>query len=218
GRYNNFQGGAISWSPASGAHETHGAIRTKWLATGAESGCLGYPVSDQYAFNGGQKQDYQNGNIITDAGGVTTSSCGAPPPPPPPLVTVIVDNSDAGFTASASWVTSTGSTQKYGADYRYRSTAAISDSATWSTSIATAGNYNVYAWWSTGSNRSLTAPYIVSTAAGSVTVNKNQQLNGGVWNLIGTYSLNAGVNTVKLSCWTTTNSVVIADAVKWVQQ
>ncbi|MGI8966759.1 MAG: N-acetylmuramoyl-L-alanine amidase, partial [Limisphaerales bacterium] len=76
----------------------------------------------------------------------------------------------------------------------------------------------VYAWWSTGANRSTTAPYIVTYNGGSQTVSVNQQINGGQWNLLGTYSLLAGNNTVKLSCWTTTNFVFIADAIKWVQQ
>lgn len=135
------------------------------------------------------------------------------------LVTAIVDNSDAGFSVTGTaWATGTSATQKYGADYRYRSTAPISEPAQWTANLANTGTYNVYAWWSTGSNRSTTAPYVVNYNGGSQTVSVNQQLNGGQWNLLGTYSLLAGNNTVKLSCWTTTNSVVIADAVKWVQQ
>ena len=37
GRYNHFQGGSIYWTPATGAHEVHGAIRGQW-ATSAGSG------------------------------------------------------------------------------------------------------------------------------------------------------------------------------------
>jgi hypothetical protein len=47
GRYNNFQGGAITWSPATGAHETHGAIRARWASLGFECGTLGLPVTDE---------------------------------------------------------------------------------------------------------------------------------------------------------------------------
>src|SRR5205814_1253647 len=43
---------------------------------------------------------------------------------------IIVDNANGGFTASTSWSTGTGATDKYGTDYRYRSTATVSDSAT----------------------------------------------------------------------------------------
>ena len=127
----------------------------------------------------------------------------------------IIDNSNAGFTASANWTTATSATQKYGADYRYRSTAAASDPGTWTVNLANNGNYYVYAWWSAGSNRSATAPYVVYHAGGSTTVNANQQANGGQWNKLGLWNMNAGSNQVKLSCWTTTGFIVLADAVNW---
>ena len=47
GRFNHFQGGSIYWSAATGAHEVHGAIRTKWQALGWEAGLLGYPLTDE---------------------------------------------------------------------------------------------------------------------------------------------------------------------------
>jgi hypothetical protein len=128
---------------------------------------------------------------------------------------VIVDNSSGGFSASASWATGTGSTDKYGADYRYRSTAAISDAATWTGNLGSTKSYGVYAWWAQGSNRSSTASYIVAIPGGSSTVVVNQQSGGGQWHLLGTWSLNSGSNNVKLSCWTTTGFIVLADAVKW---
>lgn len=131
---------------------------------------------------------------------------------------VIVDNSNSGFTASSNWATSSYTSGYYGTDYRYRSTAAVSDSATWTANLPYTGSYKVYARWTSGTNRSATAPYIVSHSSGSATVSKNQQVNGGSWQLLGTYNFNAGNNTVKLSCWTTTGYVVIADAVRFDQQ
>lgn len=128
---------------------------------------------------------------------------------------VTVDNNSAGFTASSSWVLATSAPDKHGADYRFRSTQAISDQATWTASLGATKSYTVSAWWSAGSNRSATAPYIVSHAAGTTTVNKNQQANGGSWQVLGTWNMNAGANNVKLSCWTTTGFVVIADAIRW---
>ena len=127
----------------------------------------------------------------------------------------IVDNSDFGFSASPNWQTGTGASGKFGNDYRFRSVASISDSAEWSVHLPSAGNYEVFAWWSEGGNRSAAAPYIVYHPGGSDTVNQNQQINGGQWNSLGTYSLNAGLNTVRLSCWTISGSVVIADAIRW---
>lgn len=43
GKYQLFQGGAIVWSPATGAHESTGPIRAAWQSTGFENGRLGYP-------------------------------------------------------------------------------------------------------------------------------------------------------------------------------
>jgi hypothetical protein len=46
GRYRRYQGGSIYWSPQTGAHEVHGAIRDKWTNLGSESG-YGYPITDE---------------------------------------------------------------------------------------------------------------------------------------------------------------------------
>lgn len=131
---------------------------------------------------------------------------------------IIVDNADAGFSASANWSTGTIATDKYGANYRFRQTQATSDPATWSFNIPTADSYQVYAWWSQGTNRSATAPYVVYYNGGSQTVTVNQQINGGIWNSLGTWSFAAGSNNVKLSCWTTTGYAVIADAVRLIRR
>jgi len=63
GRYNNFTGGAITWTPTTGAHETHGAIRTRWAALGYERGPLGYPTSDETPVPGGLRSTFQHGTI-----------------------------------------------------------------------------------------------------------------------------------------------------------
>ena len=63
GVYQNFQGGAILWSPASGAHLSHGAIRNQWAATGFENGFLGYPVTDEQCDGTGCIQKYQGGTV-----------------------------------------------------------------------------------------------------------------------------------------------------------
>ncbi|NLU20472.1 MAG: hypothetical protein GXW89_07255, partial [Phycisphaerae bacterium] len=128
---------------------------------------------------------------------------------------IIIDNTSAGFTASANWTTGTSSTDKYGADYRWRSTAAVSDQAVWAFTIPTADNYQVYAWWPQGSNRSPAAPYTVN--GGSV-ISMNQQQNGGQWNSLGTFSMAAGSNNVKLSCWAPSGYVVVADAVRIIRR
>lgn len=132
---------------------------------------------------------------------------------------IIIDNTSGSFSCSANWSTGTSSTDKYGTDYRYRSTQAISDLATWTPNIGTSGTYAVYAWWPQGTNRSLTAPYRVYYSGGSKTVSVNQQANGGKWNLLTTQSFGTGTGyPTTLSCWTTTGKVVMADAVRWLKQ
>ena len=65
GVYQNYQGGAIIWSPATGPHISVGAIRSIWASTGYESGRLGYPTSDEYVTgnDGSVAQNYQGGVI-----------------------------------------------------------------------------------------------------------------------------------------------------------
>lgn len=71
GVYQNYQGGAIIWSPATGAHISVGAIRSIWASTGFESGRLGYPTSDEYPTgnDGSVAQNYQGGIIHWSPGG-----------------------------------------------------------------------------------------------------------------------------------------------------
>ncbi|MFI0470174.1 N-acetylmuramoyl-L-alanine amidase [Saccharopolyspora sp. 5N102] len=48
GRYNHFTHSAsIYWTPDTGAHVVHGAIRNTWAASGWETGTAGYPTTDE---------------------------------------------------------------------------------------------------------------------------------------------------------------------------
>lgn len=120
-----------------------------------------------------------------------------------------VDDSPA---VSSNWSTGTSASDKYGSDYKWRATEAVSDAAAWTINVGTAGSYKIQAWWSAGTNRSASAPYILPN---SNVVNVNQQANGGKWNTLGTVSLATGNRTTHLSCWTAGGYVVIADAVRY---
>jgi len=65
GRYNHFQGGSIYWTPKTGAHEVHGAIRAKWASLGWEKCYLGYPITDELATPDGKGRynHFQGGSI-----------------------------------------------------------------------------------------------------------------------------------------------------------
>jgi uncharacterized protein with LGFP repeats len=65
GRFNHFEGGSIYWSPNTGAHEVHGAIRDLWAQLGWENSQLGFPTSDEFAIaGGGRRSNFQNGCYI----------------------------------------------------------------------------------------------------------------------------------------------------------
>jgi hypothetical protein len=65
GAFNHFERGSIYWSPGTGAHEVHGAIRGTWTATGWENGLLGFPTTDETRTpNGlGAYNHFQGGSI-----------------------------------------------------------------------------------------------------------------------------------------------------------
>lgn len=125
-----------------------------------------------------------------------------------------VDNSHGGFSVTGTWSTGSSAVDKFGPDYRFRSTAPVSEPAQWATTLNVTATWTVRAWWSQGSNRSTSAPYVVQHDAGSTTVSKNQQTGGGAWQTLGAWTM-GGAKIVKLSCWTSTGYVVVADAIRW---
>jgi uncharacterized protein with LGFP repeats len=72
GRYNYFQSGGIFWSVATGAHEVHGPILTRYAALGLMFGVLGYPTSDQHPTPDGigHYNHFQSGSIYSGPAGV----------------------------------------------------------------------------------------------------------------------------------------------------
>ena len=64
GRTNSFEGGVISWTPTTGAHEVHGAILRRWLELGREAG-FGFPLTDELTTPDGRGRynHFQNGSI-----------------------------------------------------------------------------------------------------------------------------------------------------------
>ncbi|GAA1641006.1 hypothetical protein GCM10009733_042560 [Nonomuraea maheshkhaliensis] len=133
-----------------------------------------------------------------------------------PSWTTTVDNATSGqFTASANWGTSTYSSQRHGADYRFADPVAASDPAWYSAAIPSAGTYQVEVWYPADPGYNSSAPYIVATSSGNQTVYVDQRSGGGAWRSIGTFSLSAGTqNVVGVSRWTSGTGYVIADAVR----
>jgi N-acetyl-anhydromuramyl-L-alanine amidase AmpD len=136
---------------------------------------------------------------------------------------IIVDSNNANntataakFTASANWTATSSTAGSYGGNYYYAQNQNISDAAVFSFYLDKAATKSIEAWWTAGTNRSASAPFVIFNASGVKlgTVNVNQQASGGQWNTLGTWSFEAGWNTVQVSRWTASAGVVIADAIR----
>jgi LGFP repeat len=68
GKFSEFEACTIYWSPRTGACETHGHIRQKYLDLGGPAGELGFPTSDEAAIPGvsgpGRYNTFQQGSLL----------------------------------------------------------------------------------------------------------------------------------------------------------
>ncbi|MDN5668407.1 MAG: hypothetical protein L0G87_08420 [Renibacterium salmoninarum] len=60
----NFQNGAVLWSPTAGGWPTWYAIKTAWEGTGAQNGQSGYPTGAESCNAGQCRQNFQGGYIL----------------------------------------------------------------------------------------------------------------------------------------------------------
>ncbi|QLY32720.1 esterase [Nocardia huaxiensis] len=63
GKYQDFAGGAIYSSPATGTHVVWGEIRKAWDENGGPGGKLGYPTTDEMDIADGKQSDFTGGTI-----------------------------------------------------------------------------------------------------------------------------------------------------------
>ncbi len=150
-----------------------------------------------------------------------------PPPPPEPQGFDLIVDSNNGYNSpaaacdvSGSWTASKNVAGYHNTGYWWRSTGASSDLALFKAYLPAAKTVTVQAWWPAAYDRSKSAPFIIFDGNGTQLdiVYVNQQSNGSKWVTLGTYALTAGWNTVALSRWTTPGYVVVADAVRFVEQ
>ena len=83
----------------------------------------------------------------------------------------------------------------------------------WLPDVPEGGVYEDYAWWTYHANRSSTVPYRISHVGGvdTVIVDQHDVALGGRWNLLGTYTFEAGSGYVEVS---SENGQASADAVR----
>jgi uncharacterized protein with LGFP repeats len=69
GRRQRFDraGGAVYWSPSTGAYHVLGGVRGAWEATGGADGVMGFPVSAEHdtpGYAGGRQSRFQRGTAV----------------------------------------------------------------------------------------------------------------------------------------------------------
>jgi RHS repeat-associated protein len=126
---------------------------------------------------------------------------------------IVVDNADASTSLTGTWGTST-LNPNWGSNFRHSGAGTGSNTFTWTPSLPASKPYNVYAYWRQHSERATNAPFTVHHSGGSTTVTVNQQINGGQWNLLGTFDMAPGQNH-RVVVTNNANGVVVADAIQF---
>jgi PKD repeat protein len=103
---------------------------------------------------------------------------------------ILLDNGQAGTSATGSWCASSAA-NGVGTNSLY-SCGSGTDTYRWTPTLAAAGSYDVYVWWTANSTRSTSVPITVVSSSGAQTFTRNQQTAGGQWQLLGTFSFSAG--------------------------
>jgi uncharacterized protein (DUF1800 family) len=129
---------------------------------------------------------------------------------------VVVDNT--GATVVGSWSVSSGASDRYGSDYRFKGLGTGSAYLQFTPNLPVAGTYQVYTWYSQGTNRTAGAPYLISYSGGSSNVLVNQKTGGGGWVFLGAFNFAAGTSgNVRISDgFLDANQLVMADAIRFV--
>jgi len=137
-------------------------------------------------------------------------------------VEVIVDDADAGATYTGSWTAGTYS-GGYNGTYKfcYSEPEIANASCTWTPDLPLAGTYNVYCWYTSGSNRTVAATYRTYHAAGVTTTTLNQTTAGQQWNLIASgvpFAAGSGgyVTMDNVTGEASGSKVLIGDAIRFV--
>lgn len=145
-----------------------------------------------------------NGRIVTATLSITILNAGGVP------VEVIVDNLDPTTSSVGTWSPSS-TLGFYGTNSVFSNT--LGNTFTFPAALVPGSTYNVYAWWTAASNRYTAVPYQIrdgATLLGAPTV--NQRLNGGQWNLLGTYTFTGAATITVVEA----GGITIADVVRFV--
>lgn len=104
-------------------------------------------------------------------------------------VSVIVDETDPGYSESAGFKKTSNTGLGWKGSYRYAalSREGVSATATWSATLPQKGDYPVWAFYYAGADRTPRARFTIKHAGGTTRVLVNQQLDRQRWVYLGTY-------------------------------
>jgi hypothetical protein len=127
---------------------------------------------------------------------------------------IVVDNDSSGVTSSGTWSASSYFPGYFGVNYRYSANVAGSWYQ-WPV-VLQAGQYQVYVWWPTSTGRPTDVSYDIVHSGGTATVSGvSQNINGGQWNLLGTWTFGT-TGSVRVISGATGTQGTVADAVRFV--
>jgi len=130
------------------------------------------------------------------------------------FIPVVIDNQDdREITYSGTWKWDAPAAKDcLGDDNRYAAKGDGSRKARFRPRLP-AGTYRVSAWWSAFANHATDAPYTIAHTSGHTTVTRNQKVNGGRWNPLGTFTFDGSTNTGWVEVSNKANRYVVADGV-----
>jgi hypothetical protein len=115
-------------------------------------------------------------------------------------------------------VASSASSGSFGANYLHDGDTGATGgkTATYTPVLPEAGEYEVFALWTSHPNRADNTPIDIHHAGGTSTVTVNQKINGGTWHSLGTYTFAKGTGGKLVIRNDGANGYVVADAARWV--
>ena len=110
----------------------------------------------------------------------------------PPAPEATLDNTDPGAGGTGGWASAAERPGYLGTDYAVVQDGTSSDVFTWTPTVPSAGQYQVFARWPADANRGTKATYTVTHQAGTTPVTVDQRRSGGQWVPLGAFELAPG--------------------------
>jgi hypothetical protein len=126
---------------------------------------------------------------------------------------MIIDNDEALISGNWNLSNSNSFWNYYGESFLYISPNDYNQYVEWSSPLLSSGKYLVYAMWQDLATSATDAEYQISTSNHFASKKVNQQLNGGLWNLIDSVEI-SGNDQIKVRLLSKGNGTITADAIR----